>query len=188
MIPNTGKERRDRIWEIAVDLGSWSRKDLMRATGIKEAELQSILEDWGSSSHVETDGVRDGVAFFRCDPSVKSERVDRNVAGREIRDDGPQGNMWRAMRMTPRFTARDIAMVANTDANPIDEPTASKYAQMLAKAGYLRVVRKANARAPAVYSLVADTGPKPPVEKRVRCVWDQNKEALTHVPGEQVDV
>jgi len=185
-------ERREAIWETACELGVWTRKQLMHATGVKGEELDRIMADWSETGHVKELAATEGPASFFCDRSVSEPRIHRDAMGRDLcaggREEGPRGNMWRAMRQTPQFTARDIAMLATTGRTEVSEDDASKYAQMLTKAGYLRVVRKASPRRPAVYRLVANTGPKPPVERRVRCVYDPNRAALTHVPGDQADV
>ena len=181
-------ERREAIWEAACELGVWTRTQLMHATGVKGEELDRIIADWSETGHIAEAAPTEGLPSWSCNPDEKRARIDRDVMGREMRDDGAQGNMWRAMRQMPQFTARDIAMLATTGRTEVSEADASKYAQMLTKAGYLRVVRKASPRRPAVYRLIANTGPKPPVERRVRCVYDPNRAALTHVPGEQADV
>ena len=48
----------------------------------------------------------------------------------------------------------------------------------------MRVTRKAKPGVnEAFYRLIRDTGPRAPVEKRVRAIYDPNEERLTHVAG-----
>ncbi len=93
-----------------------------------------------------------------------------------------QGNMWRAIRGLPSFTALDVAAHACTETCPVEERDALDYCQALVRAGYLRVLRKARpGHRPATYKLVRNTGPRPPRERRVRGVWDDNLGEFTHV-------
>jgi hypothetical protein len=38
-------------------------------------------------------------------------------------------------------------------------------------------------RREAIYRLVRDTGPRPPRERRVRAVWDENLGEYTYISG-----
>lgn len=94
------------------------------------------------------------------------------------------GNMWRAMRGLTSFTPLDIATHATTDAVSVSREEAAVYCQMLVRAGYLRVLRKAlPGRREASYRLIRNTGPMPPRERRVRAVYDDNLQEYTHLAG-----
>ena len=56
------------------------------------------------------------------------------------------------------------------------ENTAQSYCTMLLATGYLRVVQKANPAASkkAIYRLIRNDGPKPPMIQRVKQVFDPN--------------
>ncbi len=96
-----------------------------------------------------------------------------------------EGNLWRTMRaLRVAFTPTDLASVSTTDAVNVSADDARSYCQMLTRAGYLRVVRKAlPPRREAVYQLIRDTGPRPPRERRLRVVWDDNRGEIAHLPG-----
>lgn len=99
---------------------------------------------------------------------------------------GPEERMWRAMRKQRTFTPRDIAALASRSLGEIGEDEAGAFARMLLRAGYLRVIRKAAPGVrPARYRMLRDTGPRPPVERRIRAVWDQNTRAYAHLPEPQ---
>lgn len=90
-------------------------------------------------------------------------------------------NMWRTLRMHQGLTARDVSVLAATAEVPIRLADAKDYIKMLHKAGYLRVVnRDGNSN---VYSLVKNTGPRPPQVQRVKQVFDPNLNAVVW-PGE----
>lgn len=85
-------------------------------------------------------------------------------------------NIWRSMRMLKKFSALDLATHSNTDTVKVTEATAQSYCVMLLATGFLTVVQKA---APvegrkAIYRLIRDDGPKPPMIQRVKQVYDPN--------------
>lgn len=93
------------------------------------------------------------------------------------------GNLWRVMRGLASFTPTDLAAHASTDSVRVSRADAAAYAQTLVRAGYLRVLRKAvPERREAVYKLIRNTGPRPPRERRVRAIWDDNLGQFTHLP------
>lgn len=93
-------------------------------------------------------------------------------------------NMWTAMRQIGDFTPTDLSAAATTELLAIDQATAMAYCQLLTRAGYLRVVRKARPnRREAAYRLIRNTGPFPPKAKRVRGVYDQNLGEFTYIAG-----
>jgi hypothetical protein len=96
----------------------------------------------------------------------------------------PAGNMWTAMRGLVSFTAVDIAAHASTERVRVDAAAAAAYCRALLRAGYLRAVHKAvPGQRPAVYRLVRNTGPRPPRERRVTGVWDENTGGWVWLPG-----
>lgn len=85
--------------------------------------------------------------------------------------------MWRTMRVMRAFDARDLALTASTEEQPVRFLDARDYAANLAKAGYLVVVSPAsNRRGLTMYQFVPSrySGPLPPQVQRIKQVWDQN--------------
>jgi len=134
-----------------------------------------------------------------CGPDVAANgamyRLKRDAghhAPRLRRDGSPvtQGagteNMWRTMRMLPAFSALELAAHSTTESVNVSEATAQSYCSILSRTGFLRVVRKADpARArKAVYKLVRDSGPRPPMVQRVKQVFDQNTREVYRPGGE----
>ena len=71
-----------------------------------------------------------------------------------------------------------------TDLVPVSLKDAHIYCQLLLKAEYLRVQQKAvPGRREASYRLIRNTGPLPPMERRVRAVIDQNEGKVTYLSG-----
>lgn len=82
------------------------------------------------------------------------------------------------------FSAIDLAAHSNTPEVAVTPEAAREYCQMLTRAGYLRVERAAiPGRREAVYRLIKNTGPRPPMERRVRAVFDENLGEIVHVAG-----
>lgn len=85
-------------------------------------------------------------------------------------------NMWRSMRMMPAFSAADLALHSTTETVSVTETTAQSYCSILSRTGFLRVVQKADPvrGRRAVYKLVRNSGPRPPMIQRVKQVFDPN--------------
>lgn len=94
-------------------------------------------------------------------------------------------NLWRAMRMNPQFTIVDLMALSNTETTRVKDRSVRDYVGALVRAGYLRVVRKANPAIgqTALYRLVRNTGPKPPQIQRVKQVFDPNLGEVVSAPG-----
>ena len=103
--------------------------------------------------------------------------------GEPVTQGGANENMWRSMRMMGVFTPQDLAVHSTTETTNVAVATAKAYCTMLMKAGYLRVVRKAQPPTrQAAYRLVRDTGPLHPQIQRVKQVYDQNLGEVTYHP------
>ena len=160
--------------------------DLAETAGIKRISAQGYLHDWEKAGLVR----RVGSAGPTGQLGVFQKTSPRRKTGAEGDDETPRGkatpsiNMWRTIRMLGEFSATDVA--AHSTAGSVDVPleTARAYCQLLARAGYLRCTVKAKPPArEARYRLIRDTGPKPPRERRIRVVWDDNLGEITHQPG-----
>lgn len=86
---------------------------------------------------------------------------------------GSHEAIWRAMRILKTFTLTElygyVSALASFD-------TVKSYVVMLNKVGYLRSARKPNCK--AVYTLIKNTGPKPPQIMKVKEVYDPNVDEI----------
>ena len=101
-------------------------------------------------------------------PRVKREELGVKCQNK-YRPGAGRARMWEAMRGLRRFTIGDICEVTGEDYH-----NAKRFVRVLELAGYLK---KSKAREPGaryVYLLVRDTGPKAPVQKAIRFLWDPN--------------
>ena len=95
-----------------------------------------------------------------------------------------EGRMWTAIRIFKVFTPQDLEIsLAGTD-EPIKPADIQKYCSVLVRAGFLRTLLKAiPGKRPARYQLVRNSGPLPPVRKRVTVVFDPNRECIIQPEG-----
>ena len=93
----------------------------------------------------------------------------RNV----IRPHTNRERAWKVMRAMITFTVTDIAITADVPVENIRH-----YVQCLACAGYLRKEGKKSIPGrggfDVIYRLIKNTGPKPPVQKALRFLYDPN--------------
>ena len=180
--PQTAQQR--DVWDHAQRLGIFTQKQLSAETGLNRDYIGGLVRRWVAAERLQLMEKSKKVKTYCVIPGkfdFRSVREDGSL----VRPGTKQGNLWRAIRQVKEFTALDVAVMANTDDIHVTEADAKAYLQMLNRAGYLRVIRKAH---PAVgrkarYRLLRDTGPKPPKERRVRAVWDENEQAYKHIEG-----
>lgn len=82
-------------------------------------------------------------------------------------------SMWRTMRMIGKFSCNDLVVTASPE-TPIKLQDAKDYCKRLHKAGYLRCIELAKRGKTAVYILIKNTGPKPPMVQRTKTIFDPN--------------
>lgn len=96
-------------------------------------------------------------------------------------------NMWRSMRMLGTFDHRALALHSSTSTATVTQETAKAYCSMLFRTGFLRAVQKSNPLKGqmAVYRLIRNDGPKPPMIQRVKQVYDPNTNTVYPTKGAQ---
>lgn len=85
-------------------------------------------------------------------------------------------NIWRSMRMLGTFSVVDLVLHSSTPSTQVKDGAVQSYCSMLLTTGYLCVRQKSDPvkGRRAIYSLVRNTGPKPPMIQRVKQVYDPN--------------
>lgn len=169
---------RQVAWNAACRLVEFDRRSLAGAAGIGYETAGVWVRRWLRAGTIEPLGKRGGTTEWYRIAGAPALPVA------EPKGQTPQGNQWRAIRkFGGPFTPVDIAAHSSTAAAPVSRADAQAYCQMLVKGGYLRVRRRAvPGKREAVYQLIRDTGPKPPRERRVRAIWDDNDGAFVHLP------
>lgn len=111
------------------------------------------------------------------DVGAEAPRVTRD--GTLVTQGGATQAMWTTLRICGTTDFRLLAINASTPECPVAEEAARHYVKVLAAAGYLEVVRPAQAGAggkTAQYRLKPNmnTGPKAPQVQRTKRIWDPN--------------
>lgn len=170
-------------WSAAQRLVEFDYRALSEEAQVGYETVGTWVRRWQRQGKVEALGKGEGQTLrYRL---IGAEALPRIPATRGSAQTAP-GNMWRTMRaMRTAFTPTDIAAHSTTDAVAVSHDDARGFCQMLTRAGYLRVVRKAlPPRREAIYRLIRNTGPRPPRERRVRAVWDDNLGEYVYLPSD----
>lgn len=173
----------DAAWATAQRLGTFTYHDLAAEAAISVERATDFVQHWERARAVEFLGL--GTKRRKEWKVIAMALPPRSHAdGSAIRTSTVQGNLWRAIRGFRAFSAVDLAAHSNTPEVAVTPEAAREYCQMLTRAGYLRVERPAiPGRREAVYRLIKNTGPRPPMERRVRAVFDENLGEIVHVAG-----
>ncbi|MBA4094100.1 MAG: hypothetical protein C0489_08420 [Candidatus Accumulibacter sp.] len=121
------------------------------------------------------------------DAGAEAPRLRRD--GTPVTQGLAQEQMWRTLRMAKSDTnARELAAHASTPTVPVAEVAAKSYLKMLDAGGYLQTTRAGhgtgNGGVQARYKLRPDrnTGPKPPMVCRTKCIYDPNEDKVVYQP------
>lgn len=167
------------FWEVIRDLhqsqGEWTIPDIDGCCNVDKGTIRDFVRRLTLAGFVEV--VREEPAGPRA--PLKVYRLVRNQAeAPKLRRDGTpakdlgrgQDQMWRAMKMTDRFTVNELTVLASTDEHPVTRNTAASYVKHLLAAKYLKRVSR------GLYRLRPDrnTGPLAPQVYRSDFVFDPN--------------
>ena len=163
---------RQEIWTAIRGFNrDFTLRQLVDATGANRKTTQDYLRCLIPGGIVEQ--VSDGVFRLILDRGFHAPRLNR--LGKPVTQGAGVENMWRSMQKLSQFSWQDVAIHSTTDIVTVSASTAKTYCSMLLKCGYLRVVQKANSHGrPAVYRLIRNNGPLPPMIQRVKQVYDPN--------------
>lgn len=145
--------------------------DLLRETGADRKTAQDYLRCLIPGGVVAQ--LTDGFFTLVNDRGFHAPRLNRS--GKPVTQGAGIENMWRSMRMLTQFSFRDVVAHSTNDVVTVSEATAKSYCSMLLRCGYLRVVQKADRRGrAAIYRLIRNSGPQPPMIQRVKVIYDPN--------------
>lgn len=172
----------DMFWDHVADLEEFTVQDVVVTTKYSAATVRKAISAWVEAGRVvqvsqPTSGGRQGSSG----QSARYARTDRVVVPKTH---PVEHNMWRSMRILKVFDPVDLACHSTTPDVDVTAERTSSYCRMLVRCGYLRVIERAS---PGIrharYRLVQDTGPKPPIPRRVEMLHDQNTDALINPKG-----
>ena len=177
--PANAQSTADAAFAFAATLTEFGYADIAIKMAVTEDHARKIVRAWNKTGLL--DEVRSGHrirSLWKVREGAKSTLA--------VKSRSPAQNMWTAMRQMKSFNPRDLAAHATTQETEVTLEAAQDYCRALLGAGYLAVARKAiPGKVPAIYRLVRDTGPRPPREKRVRALIDDNTEQTIVIGGGQ---
>lgn len=171
------KSLTDAAWAAALQMPKFGYSEIATAVKINHDRATVIVRSWEKSG-----------VLVAVEPDLNKRKLWQIAPG-AVRPEKPRGrtaeeNLWTAMRGLGAFTPSVLAANATVDPLSVSTEEAQAYCRSLLAVGYLRVMRKA---APplveAIYRLVKNTGPKPPLERRLRAIVDDNTDAVHLIRG-----
>lgn len=167
--------KRDAMWAVLRQLGSFTLVDVSRAAGVTEPAAMDYLKALARAGIVADSGetvmgprgrTRKLYRLVR-DMGVDAPRVAKD--GRILPPSGRQ-RMWRAMGILKEFSARDLAATASLPEAQVALAEAEYYCKWLARGGYLRP--STSGRFVTVEAM--RFGPRAPLIQRIRRLVDAN--------------
>ena len=169
---------RQAIWDaMRACEGAWfTVADIRWVTDRNKRTIATYLECLcaGGVAERATEMRADGSHLFRLIGAPAPEAPRLRKDGAPVVQGGGVENMWRSMRMLAQFSARELAIHSTTPRAKVSENTAKSYCSMLHRAGFLRAVRPSRPGQAAIYRLIRNSGPRPPMIQRVKRVFDPN--------------
>jgi hypothetical protein len=158
----------DAAWAIAQRMTAFGYGEIEAELKIGAKQAMRIVRGWDAAGLLSPVQSGPGLRkLWRVTPEAVRPQATK---GRTAED-----NLWTAMRGLKSFTPTDLCAHSTSHELVVTVDEATSYCRALCAAGYLGVARKAEpGRREAIYRLARNTGPKPPREKRVRAVIDDN--------------
>lgn len=166
-----------KLWKIAKSHAEFTVHELSAASHLSVDYVRAELRAWAEDGFVKQSGKRGRHVLWKV---VEQTGTPATVVNPRTQED----RIWFAMRKGGTFNAMDLAMWSNSTEFPVSAEKAQAYCRILLKAGYLRCETKADGKGRlATYRLVRNTGPRAPVERRIRALWDPNEETFNLQSG-----
>lgn len=178
---------RQGVWEAIRALREFSVADLEHRTGTRAATIRTYVMGLERAGYIERIGRQSTDAKFARanqfqgllyrlinDVGIEAPRVTRN--GEPVTQGAAREQMWRTAKILSEFDARDLAIHASTEQQPVQLEDARSYTRYLHKAGYLAVIHRGAPGRFVRYRFLAsrNTGPEAPQVQRIKQVWDPN--------------
>lgn len=162
------------VMKAAKELGRFTRADLVHSTGLSSSVVGQQVRRMMDRKEIVVVRKDAGVELLEFHTVTKLV-VDRS---------SPEAALWTAMRTMRRFEPIDLITALKASDADVDLDAAKRYCNILLKARYLRCISKAvTGRRDARYTLTIDSGPLPPVQRRMTVLVDPNEERVAWVPA-----
>lgn len=165
--PELKTQTQANVWQQALEIKTFTVAELTVAAGQPVATVRHLVTGWCRDGYLSEAGRQDTQG-----PSATRYEVSETVP----RPFGPKDKrIWQAMRHNPKFSAFDIAVFASIPEDMVTADEVQRYIRTLLDAGYVRqTTKRKKGKTPARYHLIRNTGPNPPVTKRITTLWDPN--------------
>lgn len=177
-VPLGRQDLADVAWATVQTMPQFGYAELSISARISERSVGRLVRAWASEGRliVIREPKNNQRGLWKVDPAFLRKPAIRPRTVEEC--------LWTAMRQIKAFSPRVLAANAAVPDIEITVEVAQAYCRALLAAGYLRVARKAeHGKTEAIYQLIRNTGPRPPREKRVRAVIDDNTEQTILIGG-----
>lgn len=158
----------DAAWAEAARHSAFGYAEIAAGLGISTEQATRIVRGWVKARAIQPvmDNATNRNLWAVTPDFVWPAAVHRTA----------EENMWTVMRKFRSFSPSALVANSNTDLVEVTQAAAEAYCQALLAANYLKVERRAAPamKREAIYRLIDETGPRPPVTRRVRAVVDGN--------------
>jgi len=172
-------EMEKTVWNYITGRDTFTYAELAAELPISRYTTRTFIRKLRESRHIRVAHTKGPQIFF----TAKS--VINKIGNQAQQRSTPEGAIWSAIRILGSYSASDVVCSLSGTNLSITLPQVRTYMQRLLQADYLHVVRRAtpDSGREAIYRLINDTGPLPPVIKRKRVVIDQNEDRVVFVEG-----
>lgn len=167
---------RQAQWLSMRKLNKFTIEEVAKASGQKYDTCRTYIESLIKAGFLENSNkvglFKHAIFVIKKDNGYHAPRVNRK--GEIVEQGSKQQAMWLGMRSMKTFTVPEMLKELISAGVQSTEFTIKDYCNTLVKAGYLALKKKGNSHYPTIYSLVRNTGPKPPMVQRSKQVYDPN--------------
>lgn len=175
------KPGRDGIWQVLRHLKKTTVSEIHGITGVNKRTTLSYLRQLAAGGYVvmtEGDHHNDPIIF----ELVKDGGYHRPVLDNDGKPREPSSNqrMWMAIKVFGQpFSVLDLSL-----ASAVNERTVTAYVTALCRAKFVKQHRPGRVHQRALYLYIRsnDTGPKAPMIRRDKSVYDQNTHQVVWRP------
>lgn len=165
------------IWDFTKTQIAFTKAQFFAQAVLPRHRLELIFRRWQNTGQIRYLGRKNGAGYFSA---IDPEQIQRETRDKRL---SPEGRIWSAMRIARIFTPVDLAATLSGIDHGISAEIIQKYCSNLAHYGYLRVLCKASRKSPARYQLIRNSGPLPPVQKRLSVLIDPNTDTIEYDKG-----
>ncbi|WP_027360553.1 hypothetical protein [Desulforegula conservatrix] len=180
-------DTRQSVWNAIREQRTFTSVSILNATSLEDlSSVRWYLSGFETAGYIKKTATDKSPHVFELVKDIGREAPRVRRDGSSITQGSKRDQMWRTMRILKIFDADELAMAASLEESPVDSEDARSYVFHLHKAGYLQLVQAAkHTGGMSRYRLIQSmyTGPKAPMIKKVRQVYDPNLKKVMYQEG-----